>query len=218
MSGALRAVIADRSYLAVAVDCHIAAFPPDRFPDDTIPQLGRRFLLAHHGFYIDDPDGILIVAADDSTGRVAGLVLGGRTAVRRRFLRRHGWGLAAGVTWRALTRPGVRHRVFAGVRGALGRFRPRPGAGNDSPPPDPAEPWTFLYFLGTHPDFQGRGVGRLLVRAFEEESVRMGCRVMRLTAGIRNAPAIALYEKCGWKNIGRSGGLIHFERRLAPPA
>src|SRR5205085_5283768 len=142
------------------------------------------------------------------------MVLGGRSSVRARFLKQHAPELAPGVAWRVLTNANVRRRVLAGLASMLKRVV---GGGRDpahQPPPDPAEPWTFLYFLATHPDFQGRGAGRALVAAFEQESVRRGCRLVRLTTGVGNAAAIALYRKSGWEEIARSGGLVHFERRL----
>ncbi len=213
MNAALRVAAATPAQVRAVVACHQAAFPAREFPDDTMPRLGAGFLAAHHRFYVDDPEGILLVALAGTPGEVAGFVLGGATTVRRRFLARHLWRLAPALAWKVLTVPGVRRRALAALRV---RFSP-PAAGPEAesaPPVPPAGKWAFLYFLATDPRFQGRGAGRLLLQGFEDECRRRGCVVMRLTTGVGNIVAAELYKKCGWQIIGRTRDLLYFERRV----
>lgn len=212
VSEPLSVVPARVSDVRAAVACHQAAFPEREFPGDAMPRLGTRFLRAHHRFYVDDPEGILLVA-HAGEGEVAGFVLGGTTAVRRRFLARNLWRFALPIAWKVLTVPGVRRRALAGVRTRLERSRSN-GAPQPGPPPEPTESWAFLYFLGTDPRFQGRGAGRRLLQGFEDECRRRGHVVMRLTTGVGNIAASELYRKCGWQIIGRTRDLLYFERRV----
>lgn len=52
------------------------------------------------------------------------------------------------------------------------------------------------------PDMQGRGIGNTLLRTLEE-SVPSGVRELWLTTGARSAPNIRLYEKAGYRQVGR---------------
>ncbi len=198
-SSGIRVVAAGREHLAEAVSCHA-----DAMAHEVIALLGPRFMRAHHRFYIDQPDGICLVALDDQTGRVAGLVMGGGSHLRRRFLRKYALRFGLLVLWKALTSPAVRARIRLAVRGKK----------QCDCPPEPSESWAVLLWLGTHPDFRRRGVGRALAEAFGNESARRGYKKARLTVAVDNAPAIELYKKAGWKIIGTAGSLHHLERDI----
>jgi putative acetyltransferase len=51
------------------------------------------------------------------------------------------------------------------------------------------------------PEVRGRGMGRRLVAALEDEARARGVRQLILETGIRQAAAIALYRACGFKPI-----------------
>src|SRR5687767_253555 len=52
-----------------------------------------------------------------------------------------------------------------------------------------------------HPQERGRGVGRALLDALEAQARALGLGRLVLETGIRQTEAIALYQRCGFKNI-----------------
>lgn len=60
-----------------------------------------------------------------------------------------------------------------------------------------------LYSLATRPEARGRGVGTALLEAVADAARRRGCRALRLEVRTDNAAAIGLYERAGFKRIGR---------------
>jgi ribosomal protein S18 acetylase RimI-like enzyme len=55
----------------------------------------------------------------------------------------------------------------------------------------------------THPDARGHGLGRVVVRALEEDARRAGVEVLLLDVRGNNHGAIALYSSLGWQEYGR---------------
>jgi len=68
-------------------------------------------------------------------------------------------------------------------------------------------------------DWQGRGVGRMLMAACVEEARSWGCDVLWLAVWERNPRAIAFYEKNGFSRVGRTtfklGNDIQFDDVMA---
>lgn len=60
-----------------------------------------------------------------------------------------------------------------------------------------------VYSLATQPQARGQGVGTALLEAAEHAARRRGCRVLRLEVNVRNAKAVRLYERLGYRRIGR---------------
>ena len=58
-----------------------------------------------------------------------------------------------------------------------------------------------ITLLGIHPNYQRRGLGRQLLRAAE---AHLNTRRYKLTVRVSNAPAIALYEGCGYRRVSRA--------------
>ena len=56
--------------------------------------------------------------------------------------------------------------------------------------------------VAVHPDFRRRGIGEALVKALETELRARGSRCLTLEVRASNAPAIALYEKLGFSQVG----------------
>ncbi len=82
-----------------------------------------------------------------------------------------------------------------------------------------------LYSIATAPDFEGQGVGRLLIEATEREAARRRRHSLRLEVREDNARAIAIYEKAGFRPIGREDSYyqdgmaaIRLEKHLASEA
>lgn len=78
-----------------------------------------------------------------------------------------------------------------------------------------------LYSLAVDPEFSGRGVASALLDAAEAAAWRRESLVLRLEVHVDNAPAIALYRKRGYREIGRraryyedGGDALRFEHRL----
>ena len=59
-----------------------------------------------------------------------------------------------------------------------------------------------LYSIAVTPAAQGRGLSRQLLNAAEQAAQKRRCVFMRLEVNVGNAPAIALYQKGGYKTIG----------------
>jgi ribosomal-protein-alanine N-acetyltransferase len=64
--------------------------------------------------------------------------------------------------------------------------------------PRPAENVSWIATLGVDPRYQRRGIGRALLHACEERTKQPR---MRLTVRMSNGPAIALYEKEGYRSV-----------------
>ena len=57
--------------------------------------------------------------------------------------------------------------------------------------------------VAVHPDARRRGIGEALIHALVEALKARGNHCLTLEVRASNAPAIALYEKLGFKEIGR---------------
>ena len=62
---------------------------------------------------------------------------------------------------------------------------------------------TDMMNVAVHPDFRRRGIAQTLVNALVEELKAIESRCLTLEVRASNAPAIALYEKLGFSEIGR---------------
>ena len=80
------------------------------------------------------------------------------------------------------------HRRFLGT--AVVFFRNRSGVAR-------------LYSLATEPETRGKGVGTALVEASEAAARQRRCGALRLEVRVDNAVAIKLYERLGYRRIGR---------------
>jgi len=68
--------------------------------------------------------------------------------------------------------------------------------------------------LWVDPAARGRGVGRALMAALEEEAARRGLSTLRLATGDRQPEAVALYEATGWDRIDVDVCGMRFVKRL----
>ena len=62
---------------------------------------------------------------------------------------------------------------------------------------------TDMMNVAVHPDFRRKGIAEALVNTLVENLQKMGSRCLTLEVRASNAPAIALYEKLGFAEIGR---------------
>lgn len=67
----------------------------------------------------------------------------------------------------------------------------------------------YLQRVAVHPDWQGNGMGRSLVRAAVRKASRSGAKVLLLNTQIDNTPAIKLYEEEGFLRLPEPLHLLH---------
>ena len=61
--------------------------------------------------------------------------------------------------------------------------------------------YAFLGFMYTEPDMRGRGINKLIIDALVEWAGKKGLDEVRLQVYADNAPAVAAYEKVGFKKV-----------------
>ncbi len=62
-------------------------------------------------------------------------------------------------------------------------------------------PELHVLVMATHPDHRGRGVAGALLQHVLAEAARAGCTMATLEVRAGNRPAIALYERAGFKTV-----------------
>ena len=62
---------------------------------------------------------------------------------------------------------------------------------------------TDMMNVAVHPDFRRQGIAEALVNGLVEQLKAMGSHCLTLEVRASNAPAISLYEKLGFSEIGR---------------
>ncbi len=79
-----------------------------------------------------------------------------------------------------------------------------------------------LYSIAVHPKARGKGLATLLLADAERVARRRGCRALRLEVRTDNRRALRLYERQGYRPIGRftryyadKTDAIRYEKRLA---
>jgi len=184
---------------------HVAAFP-----GEFMTEMGRRWLVALYRQYVRGEDGIALVACEDDTGRVVGLVVGGAPSLRTQFLRGARLRYPHLLMWRFLTSKVVRKKMLSHL---LGKLRPRRGrrsaAVAEQPAPLPANHASLLSIC-VIPEYRGTEAASGLIEAFQDKSRLAGYEAIELTVRSANARAMAFYEKHGWRRTGESEGSFQF--------
>lgn len=194
------------------VQCRMKAFP-----DYFITKIGPGFIKASSRFYIDNQDGIIYVA-ENSSGRVIGVVSGGNPKLRKQFTRKCVPYLFIDVAFAAIRSGFVRKRL---MQYALVFFKKilikvkliKPEIIDESQKEQDGV--ASLSLICTHPDFVGKGIGAALVETFEKQCRNKGYKEIKLSVFNNNHPAIALYTKCGFiAESNKSDGII-FKKTLS---
>lgn len=67
----------------------------------------------------------------------------------------------------------------------------------------PEEEAVVIHTLALHPDWLGHGVGQALMDFAAQHARQTGAVTVRLDVSEHNAPAIALYERCGYRRVSK---------------
>lgn len=148
-----------------------------------LPTLGLGFMTLLYRAIVEDPEGLALIAEDESgpVGFVAGTH--STSGFYRRFVRRHG--LRAGLlVLPRLLRPGVIRKLWESFR--YGGEEQSEGA--------------ELLSMAVAGDRRGRGIGVALGR---ELLRRLSGSTVRVVVGSDNAVAIAAYQKMGFVPLSR---------------
>jgi GNAT superfamily N-acetyltransferase len=129
----------------------------------------------------------------------------------------------AGIAMVELNRNWIRRRPLLAARMLLNRLRHKRSPGEGAPqspvvaspvPPAAAAPlrWSdaapHVLFIGVHPDWRGKGVGKSLYQAiFDEIRVRGHNHIVaRIATG--NVASLRLHEETGWKLYNDDGVVL----------
>ena len=74
---------------------------------------------------------------------------------------------------------------------------------------------TDMMNIAVHPDYRRQGIAEVLVHALVEDLKEQGSHCLTLEVRASNAPAISLYEKLGFAQIGRRPKYYHNPREDA---
>ena len=75
---------------------------------------------------------------------------------------------------------------------------------------------SYLSSIGTRPEWRGRGLATIVTRALARDSVAEGYDLVYLGVYAENAPAIALYEKLGFRILGERSAEMLCEHPRRP--
>jgi ribosomal protein S18 acetylase RimI-like enzyme len=158
----------------------LAALHADRISEGFLPQLGPAFLTRLYRRIVASPAGFATVASVD--GRVVGFAAGATDlgAVYKSFVLRDGVPAAVGAA----------PQLLRSWRRVLETLR-YPDSTGDLPDAE-------ILAVAVDAAIAGRGVGRDLVAACQVELDARGVRTAKVVAGADNAPALALYTRCGF--------------------
>lgn len=153
-----------------------------------LSDLGMPMVLRYYQVARDDPS-VIGLSAVSPSGEMLAWALGSphpdriNSRLRTPFI----WFLFQMLRL-TLTRPLVLWQLISSVLGSSGR-------------PDMKSGDIELTFIGVAPDQRNMGLGQELLNAFAEASRSSGYHSVVLSIEMENAPAMALYEKAGFKII-----------------
>lgn len=73
--------------------------------------------------------------------------------------------------------------------------------------------------MRVHPDVQQRGLGRQMLSALEQRAAELGFQTLTLRTTVQQVPAIKLYIRSGYKEVGRRKKedfeVVEFQKKIA---
>lgn len=203
----IRIVTAEMRHVCGLASCHLRAFP-----GEFLTLLGASFLRHFYGYYIRSGEGIVKIAVDEHDN-VVGSVCGGKPELHNGFSKCYVPLYALHILFAAFRYRLVRRRLMHHIASVGGRFKCK----KQTPGQQAAYPAgrsSSLSSIGVDPAVRGQGIGVRLMDAFSLESKRRGYQQMRLSVHLDNDSAVALYSKCGWKEVYRNENGIYFVKTL----
>jgi ribosomal protein S18 acetylase RimI-like enzyme len=196
--------------------CHRRAFP--RALSSSMGQVYVERMLE---WYLVDERAFMFYLADgeDCAGYCGGILIDGKSAFGSATnMIQHSFQSAIRAM---ITRPWLffhpefvgKHRlvfknVWRRLRSLLGN-PPRAGRLARNVPPH-----SGLVVIGVAPEFQGKGMGQMLLDQFDKESAKRGYTLQVLTVRSDNHHAIRAYERNGWVVVKRSGKSVSMQKSL----
>ncbi len=182
----------------------LARLHPQVFSGSMGASLGDRYLRAFFRWFSTYPEASSVVCL--LNGQLAGYVLGAPHGYSPRITRE----LFPEIAYAVVTHPFVvlRHTNFV----AQIRVRTRALFGVAGPG-DAYGAETFdLVGIGTAPFARGKGIGKQLLRRFEELVFGRGFPRLMLQVYANNQAALTMYEKSGWRVGVREGSVLTLEK------
>jgi len=166
------------------VNVHQAAFP-----GFFLSLLGPRFLWLFYRSFLEDFDGIGLVASNDD-GSVLGSVVGPFRPEEyfKRLLKRRWWNFFWASLPATVKKPGITCRLFRALW-----YRGQSPARSQIPQ-------ALMSSVSVAPEFQGSGIGQALIRSWLTEVKRRGGQAAYLTTDAENNSAVNFfYQRLGWR-------------------
>ncbi len=66
----------------------------------------------------------------------------------------------------------------------------------------------YIINLGVYPDFQGQGIGRMLIKEAIEQGRKQGCKTVKIAASNDDIGALFFYQKLGFRFSGIALGAL----------
>ncbi len=191
---------------AVRLHCEVFAESPSG-------RLGPHYVRALFRWFLDYDDAV-VLAAEDSTGKLVGYAFGAPAS--------YGYGLRRDlritVAGALLRRPWiVLDSVVASTMTAYVRMLWRRTRRRSVPQasPDPVAQWWSLVAITVSPAHRRSSIGRRLLSEFEDRTRRSGASELRLTVTLDNVSARRFYDRSGWEpGAPQPDGTIVYARRL----
>jgi ribosomal protein S18 acetylase RimI-like enzyme len=188
--------------LVVVATNHMLAFP-----DSVLTKLGSEAVRRYYEWQLIGPHEISARAAFVHDRLVGFCFAGIFRGAMGGFLKRN----RAYLLFRVLTHPWLitnpifRERLLLGTR-VLTRLRRREKSRATST--RPSQPAFGVLSIGTHPEYQGLGVGKRLMDEAEDFARSLGFSEIHLSVSTNNEQAIRFYERQNWtKELEASGWL-----------
>ncbi len=72
--------------------------------------------------------------------------------------------------------------------------------------------------MRVHPDVQRRGLGSQMLSALEQRAAELGFQILTLETTVQQVPAIQLYSRSGYEEVGRSSKagfkVVEFQKKI----
>lgn len=181
----------------------IAAVHSAAFPSSALTKLGPEIVSRYYEWQLNGPHDVVALGAKID-GDLAGFCFGGRFhGAMTGFLSKNRWYLA----FRLFTQPWliglpeIRDRLQYAFRIIF--KRPIKSQNTFIPYTTPS---FGILSIAVNPTYQGKGIGKLLMRAEELAAIKRGFLHMHLTVSTKNNQAIRFYENLGWhKRVDSTG-------------